>query len=186
MYHPFHHLVTGADVNDFDRNLLAPPTPVLEILTTNQNNRRAWLRSLLGAGATFIAILKGRDAKAMQVTPTSPPGRATTQALGEEGGAYRPPSDGRMTTQALGEEGGGYRPPVDGPVTTQALGEEGGSGFPPGRVTTFALGEEGSRYYPPRYPYRLRYPSPPRHHNPSGPLTTYALGEDGAWVPRLP
>ncbi len=74
-------------------------------------------------------------------------GRVTTYAIGEEGGG----GGGRVTTYAVGEEGGG------GGVTTYALGEEGGTGSGrPGQATTFALGEEGG-----------------------GPVTTQALGEEG-------
>ena len=51
--------------------------------------------------------------------------RATTKALGEEGGTKPPPD---VTTMAVGEEGGTKPPSKDDPIlTTMAVGEEGGS-----------------------------------------------------------
>jgi hypothetical protein len=83
----------------------------------------------------------------------SPP-RATTYAVGEEGG-------GRVTTYAVGEEGSGGGG-GGGTVTTYAVGEE-GSSRPPGQVTTYAVGEEGSG-----------------GGRPPGQVTTYAVGEEGS------
>ncbi|GGA27697.1 hypothetical protein [Okeania sp. KiyG1] len=87
----------------------------------------------------------------------------TTQAIGEEGGFSEP----IPTTQALGEEGG-FSEPIP---TTQALGEEGGIdpiGVLPGEPTTRAVGEEGGAApigVPPREP------------------TTRAVGEEGGADP---
>lgn len=90
--------------------------------------------------------------------------------------SYRPtyppsyPRGGGMTTQALGEEGGGYRPP-GGSYTTYALGEEGGPGYyrPPQYYY-----RPGSRSY---YPWQPRgYDGRPTR---PGTVTTFALGEEG-------
>ncbi len=93
------------------------------------------------------------------------PARATTLALGEEGG-------GGVTTQALGEEGG---------ITTKALGEEGGP-----RPSTRALGEEGGRPRPQPTTLALGEeggirprPIPKTIPRPLPDATTQALGEEG-------
>ncbi|MBX3442873.1 MAG: hypothetical protein KF774_10740 [Planctomyces sp.] len=117
--------------------------------------RRSFFGRIAGGLAGLAALMIGRSSLAN--------GRATTQALGEEGGRPGPapqPRNPQMTTFALGEEGSSPRPPRN-TATTYALGEEGSSPRPPrNTVTTFALGEEGS--------------APPRQ------ITTFALGEEGA------
>ena len=89
------------------------------------------------------------------------PGKATTRALGEEGG--------EVTTFALGEEG-------NYPPTTYRFGEEGGE------VTTYALGEEGT--YPPtttRFGEEGTYPPTTQAMGEEGGTqpTTRAFGEEG-------
>lgn len=84
-----------------------------------KSSRRGFFGLVAGtlAAATCGLLGSGSEAEAQ---------RATTLALGEEGGR-------RATTRALGEEGGR--------VSTRAFGEEGGGRRP----TTLALGEEGGR-----------------------------------------
>ncbi len=104
------------------------------------------------------------------ITPIPlPPGVATTQAVGEEGGDS-------FTTEALGEEGGFAiltddgiltQPGTEeGIVTTLAVGEEGGS-------TTLALGEEGG------IPTPFDDGSITQPGSEAGVVTTLALGEEG-------
>jgi hypothetical protein len=186
MCHPFHHVITGTEVNDCEAHPLAHHPPSSEVPSAIRN-RRLWLQSIIAGGAAVISMLKGGEAVAMQGTINPPPGTVTTQALGEEGGVYRTPRQSQVTTRALGEEGSVYRPPTSPPMTTQALGEEGGTRLPPERVTTFAMGEEGSGHYlPPRTPTPPRFQIPPRYPYPSGPVTTYAMGEEGAGHWRFP
>ncbi len=169
MCHPFHHVITGTEVKDCQENRLAHLATLSDEPSLNRRDRRVWLQSIIAGGAAVIAILRGRNAQAVQVATNPPPGMVTTQALGEEGGVYRPPIQPPVTTQALGEEGGRYRTPTNLPVTT------------------FALGEEGSDYYQsPRYPFPPRFQIPRRYPYPSRPVTTYALGEEGAGFRRFP
>ncbi|WP_287287198.1 hypothetical protein [Okeania sp. SIO2B9] len=97
---------------------------------------------------------------------------ATTLELGEEGGT----SEAIGTTQALGEEGGNLSVP-----TTQALGEEGGItpiGVPPGEVTTQAIGGEEGGFVTPINNEILTQPG-----SEEGFATTQAIGEEGGITP---
>lgn len=152
-----------------------PSAPPEETFTPAEDLVEAWAADdkLKELGATFKAVGRGRtnlvsvgitkdgDAEAVlkaladqpQVMAVMAEIRATTLALGEEGG-------GGVTTQALGEEGAG------GGATTEALGEEGGP-----RPSTRALGEEGGR---PQITTKAL-----GEEGGGGQLTTQALGEEG-------
>jgi hypothetical protein len=104
-----------------------------------QASRRTWLGMLaafFGAAAVRAAAPPGNR---VVPGPSPEPPRATTEALGEEGG--KPPMsttaafEEGASTRALGEEGG--RPPIR---LTEKLGEGGGP-----VPTTLAIGEEGGK-----------------------------------------
>jgi len=109
-------------------------------------------RAVLGKGLAIAGGVIGLGA-ASEVLGQ----RATTLAIGEEGGR-RPVKPPVKTTKAIGEEGG--RRPVKPPVkTTMAIGEEGGGPVTRARgeaggpiATTMAIGEEGGKRPPVRRP----------------------------------
>lgn len=176
MCHPFHRIITySLPESPAIADSLASADSVAALsgrpegLKPAGQTRRGWLALLVAGGVAAYATLKGnRGVAAQPLSASVPPGMVTTQALGEEGGGYPPPTHppGPVTTYALGEEGGGTRPPhgpPSGPITSQALGEEGGGYVPsyPRSPTTYALGEEGSGYYRrPTYYYRRYSPVP--------------------------
>ena len=158
------------------------------------------MRPLLG-GASLAAILaaagcshgmEGKSKTDTMPATTTQTGSATdvtkvtTEAVGEEDGAYQAPAgDYIATTLAIGEEDGGIGQPIPvepdggigdgagpipddgGTVTTLAIGEEDGGIYQPvpgdGTATTLAVGEEDGGVYQP-------VPD-------SGTVTTLAIGE---------
>jgi hypothetical protein len=148
MCHPFHHVITGTEVNDCESHPLAHHPPSWEVPSAIRN-RRLWLQSIIAGGAAVISMLKGGEAVAMQGTINPPPGTVTTQALGEEGGVYRTPRQSQVTTRALGEEGSGHYLPPRTP-TPPRFQIPPRYPYPSGPVTTYAMGEEGAGHW--RFP----------------------------------
>lgn len=143
---------------------------------TDSSSRRSFLQRLAAGAAGIIGLVvggkvKAKEAIAAEIGVEQVADRRTMPSH-DRGGSWHG-GGGRYTTQAIGEEGGYYRPPYRQPpqYTTYALGEEGAGSWPPRhwppryhrppRYTTYALGEEGAGW-----------PRPPRY-------TTYALGEEG-------
>jgi hypothetical protein len=164
MQHPFEKIV-GLDgsgpLAQVDSSAVADDVPC-----DTASSRRTFFAKSLGAAAGAAAVLASRLGSAVDTPPGQKP--VTTAGLAEEGGDPR-----RATTFAIGEEGGWTQLP-SGVITTVAPFEEGGLTAPSATFGTSANSASTFKFQWPRAEnYRER---PGLYQNR---FTSRALGEEG-------